>query len=493
MATAAEHAPPAPPYETNRFPLAPLEDAVIALARVWSNLHLYPPGHPAVAEQLDEAEHLLGGVLDAEGELTLKRLNGELLCGSHRLFANRPRPAGFLGVLGARGIDCITVTQGLTVSELATFCGALVETPEEGEDLAPHPLITGVDHILIDELGIVADDAARRTRPFLGMPLAELYSSAIACARQTMHAARTDQPIDVSLSMGVVEELVGRVIQDRATAMGLACVKGHDEYTLAHSVHVALLSVAFGDAIGLTEDELHDLGAAALLHDVGKVFVPTEVLRKPGKLTSEEWELMHRHPIEGAAVILGCRDLPAAASVVAFEHHLHCDLTGYPHVRRRREISLWGMIVSLADIYDALTSCRPYRPALPPPEAAAELGRMANGKCDPRLVVWFREMLGLYPPGTCVRLDTGECGVVCRSHLADPARPTVWVFLDAEGRPLLKPHEVRLDEMIPGSGNHRRSIVETTPSAEALARGARALDAWLRLQSPGSEAEGANG
>ncbi len=493
MAIATEHAPAAPPYETERFPLEPIEDAVIALARVWSNLHLYPPGHPAVAEQLGEAEHLLDGLLEAEGELTLKRLNGELLCGPHRLFANRPRPVGFLGVLAARGVDCITVTEGLTASELAAFCAALLEVPEEGEDRTGHRLITGAEHILIDELGVLADDAARRARPFLGMPLAELYNSAIACARQTMHAARTDQSIDVSLSMGVVEELVGRVTQDRATAMSLACVKGHDEYTLAHSVHVALLSVAFGDAIGLTKDELHELGTAALLHDVGKVFVPTEVLRKPGKLTAEEWELMYRHPVEGAAIVLGCPELPAAVSVVAFEHHLRCDLTGYPHVRRRREISLWSMVVSLADMYDALTSCRPYRPALPPPEAAAELGRMTNGQCDPRLVTWFREMLGLYPPGTCVRLDTGECGVVCRSHPVDPARPTIWVFLDAQGRPLPKPHEVRLDERTPGTWKHCRSIVETATSAEALARGAQALDDWLRLQSPGSEGDGATG
>jgi HD-GYP domain-containing protein (c-di-GMP phosphodiesterase class II) len=388
-----------------------------------------------------------------------------------------------VGALGQREVDCVTFVRGISATELAKLCQALAVPPDaaaQNGGTGRRLTDLGAPHILIDGLALVSEGRVKTSRGLASIPMVELRNSALAVARQTMQTVRADQPIDAAASTAMVEEMVSRVTGDRSAAVSIACVKGHDEYTFAHSVHAALLSVAFGDAIGLTPEELRDLGTAAMLHDVGKVLVPTEVLRKPGRLSAEEWELMGRHPVDGAAVLLESDGLPAVASLVAFEHHIGCDQSGYPRVRRRREMSLWSMIVSMADVYDALTTHRPYRAALSPEEAAAELQRLAGGKCDPQLVGWFREMLGVYPPGTCVRLDTGECGVVCRHNPADPSRPGVCVFSDAQGRPVFHPYEVSLEERRPGADRHQRSIASTEVPPETRAQAERILDAWLR-------------
>lgn len=464
-----------------------IENAITALARFWSDSHLYPQGHPLVDSQLEEAQETLARMAEEHGAVTIKHIDGDLVSGGRRLFARTTVPAAFMGALSRREIGYVAFGKGITADDLKGFCTVLSADAEDQEgagELQSALSTVGVRHIEIGALGVLQPAGGGRQGGggggFTGISLIELYHSAMDVAREVMQSVRTDGQIDVKTNTTVIDELVSRVTADSSAAIGLACLKGHDEYTFSHCVHTALLSMALGEAIGLEADELRELGMATMLHDIGKVLIPLEILRKPTKLTDAEWERIKQHPADGAAILLEYPDLPATAPVVAFEHHLHCDMTGYPELSSSRDLALFSMMLSLADVYDALTTYRPYRPALRPDEAVAEMGNMPEGKFEPRLADWFRQMLGIYPPGTCVELDSGEWAVVCRSNHSNEMRPTVCVVADRNGVPVPSPYELSLSERTVGGSGFQRSIIRAVDPGERGIDPLSVLDVWLR-------------
>jgi HD-GYP domain-containing protein (c-di-GMP phosphodiesterase class II) len=221
-------------------------------------------------------------------------------------------------------------------------------------------------------------------------------------------------------------------------------VKHYDEYTFTHGLHICILSIALAWTIPLDNELLKELGISALLHDVGKIRVPLEILRKPGALTDEEFALVRRHPVDGALILAAQEEVPEVAPVVAFEHHLQPDLRGYPVLKRPRELNLFSLIVSIADVYDALTTERPYRPPLAPHEALALMHGGEAGSFEPRLLGRFTEMLGRYPAGTLLRLSDGSTAVVSRPNPRDAARPFVRRVIEDEANPILDLEEINL-------------------------------------------------
>jgi len=484
----ADQTPPGPQVlEWTGGAGSPIEEAVLALARAWTNSQFYPSDHTMVTGQLAQAEATLSQLLIGGGELSIKQVDGDLVHVDQRLFQSRPAPAGFVGALSRRRAECVTFTRGLSTHELLVLCELLCTDVEELEDqggLKQALVDSGCRHVTVDDLAVAVGGAGRGEGGggggFSGMTLTGLYRSAMNVVRDTIHAVRVGRQISVASTEAIVDELVTRVIHDRSAAISLACLKGHDEYTFAHCVHTALLSLALGEAMGLDEEELRQLGVAAMLHDVGKVFVPVEVIRKPGKLSDDEWQVMCRHPVDGAAVLLEYGELPVIAPAVALEHHMRVDLGGYPKPRAPRELCLVSMIVPLADVYDALTTYRPYRPPMLPGEAAAEMANTgANGQFEPRFLSWFCDMLGAYPPGTCLELDTGQCGVVCRSSPADEPRPDVCIVVEQDGSRPPEPYEVSLQEQRSG-GRYRRSVARTIRPEERSIDPAETLEKWLR-------------
>ncbi|MCJ7646125.1 HD domain-containing protein, partial [bacterium] len=205
-----------------------------------------------------------------------------------------------------------------------------------------------------------------------------------------------------------------------------------------------------------------DLGIAALLHDVGKIKVPEEILRKPGKLTPEEFELIKKHPADGAKILMKTTGTSKMAYVVTFEHHIKYDLTGYPVVSRaKRGLNLGSMLVRIADTYDAMRSNRSYARETPPEKTIKEMEEASGKEFEPVLLRKFIRLIGVYPPGTFVRLDANEIGFVFQTNPSDPYRPRVRIIIDSNGSKIENPQEVELEEKIPETGNFRRSIKES--------------------------------
>jgi HD-GYP domain-containing protein (c-di-GMP phosphodiesterase class II) len=185
---------------------------------------------------------------------------------------------------------------------------------------------------------------------------------------------------------------------------------------------------------------------AALMHDIGKVQTPNEILNKPGKLTDEEFAILKRHTVDGAEILRRTPEMPTLAPVVAFEHHLRADGTGYP-AASRPQLNLGTSLCGIADVYDAMRSKRVYQPAVPTDRILAVLKDNDGSQFDRNLVRRFVQLVGIYPAGNMVRLDTGEVAVVLKAYAPDPYRPQVRVLLGRDGLPLSPTQDLNLWEL----------------------------------------------
>jgi putative nucleotidyltransferase with HDIG domain len=266
---------------------------------------------------------------------------------------------------------------------------------------------------------------------------------AIAEARQKKEkspaAAKASTPLgDLAHHLGQATEVT----------LILASLRAHDSYTYDHSINVGLLSIALAKAIGWKGSDLTDFGVAALIHDVGKLYTPLEVLNKPGRFTPQEWVVMKRHPGDGAEILREAGVGNELAPRIALEHHTNPDGTGYPPLPNE-ELHTGSKIVKIADCYDAFTTIRPYRSQARPFEVLKMLRKQAGTQFDAELVEVFCEMMGVYPIGSVVKLRSGNIGLVVQTNQELRDRPVVRVLQDERGR---KPKKTTLIDLAWKSG-----------------------------------------
>lgn len=263
-----------------------------------------------------------------------------------------------------------------------------------------------------------------------------------------------------------VQNIVDGVLQNEASLGGLSTLKDYDDYAFTHAVNVCIFCVAIGRRLGLSKAQLYDLGFAALVHDVGMSRIPHQILTKGDKLTADEQKLMEAHTWLGALTAFELRDygeIPFQSMIVAYEHHLKHDGTGYPQVVRPRKPSVFSKIISVAAAFDAATNERSYSKARPADEVLRELWENESLGYDPVIVKALINLLGIYPVGTCVILDTYELGLVhaANTDMAYVHRPIVRLLCDADGHWLHPPPLLDLAET-EGDGEFKRSIIKVT-------------------------------
>ncbi len=292
------------------------------------------------------------------------------------------------------------------------------------------------------------------------------YFRSIHLVREVMEGVKQQKMVNIRKAKHLMENTVNSIQEDDSTMLGLANIKNYDEYTFNHSVNVAIYAIALGQRIGIRKKILSHLGMTGLFHDMGKTKIPLEILNKTEKLAPEEWGVIRRHPIFGAEIIMHIKDwgeLSARMILGAFDHHLKYDLSGYPPPSERQNLSLFGKIITLADYYDALARPRIYRKF--PYVSEKILGFMlehAGKDFDPILVKIFINMVGIFPIGTLVLLNTNEMGIVVRTQ-EDPElgdRPVVCLLSRSNGG-FHKGKEIDLKEMDEKKDEFKRSIVRT--------------------------------
>ena len=242
----------------------------------------------------------------------------------------------------------------------------------------------------------------------------------------------------ISESKVLIENIVEDILNNKNLMVNVIDLKVYDDYTFYHSTNVATLSIVIGAAMDLKKKELYELGLGSLFHDIGKVFIQKEILNKKGKLTDEEYMKIKKHSSLGYKYLKSNSKIPIRSYEAALQHHERFDGNGYPNQITGEKIDLFGRIVAIADVYDALTSDRPYRKALLPSEAIEYI--MANGGSmfDTEIIKVFVKKIAPYPVGMCVRLSNGMKGIVCKNYDDAIIRPRIRVF-ENENNEKIKP------------------------------------------------------
>lgn len=364
-------------------------------------VHLYPVNHPNTQAALARGVEMSGALTaDAEAVLTLKGyafyLNGNLLAYTSLMFARLYQD------LSDRGVESLTMS-GPTDADDYVHLVRFVAGSQAG--------FTGNGSIRINETLLTSpeDDS-------VFSDLRHSYTGVVGTLRNLDHRVARDGIFEMAPVMEAVDQLIHSALGSSDASLLLSTVKSHDEYTFFHSVNTCLMAVATGHYLGLTHKDLVPIGVGAILHDIGKVAISPQILNYPGRLTREQWKEITVHPQEGAQAILNAGGSEVSATI-ALEHHARFDGLGYPNMSRVTRPALVSRLVAVADVYDAVTTRRSYRRAETPHRALQILLQGAGGGFDPDMVKSFISLMGIFPPGSVLRLVSGELVVI--SHTAE--------------------------------------------------------------------------
>jgi HD-GYP domain-containing protein (c-di-GMP phosphodiesterase class II) len=457
---------------------------LLALYTALRSLKLYPVENATVQKALDDLDATARGLIALEADLELRLAGDFIFVNATRLRLELDNYASFshiLAMLRAFEVGALRIHSDVDRREWQILLGLLLSLSERGQPedrfdelqtrLASAQVrgleIERANPNDIDPNTEEAKQAAKR-----------VYAQGVAVTKEVITGARLGRATNAKRVKRAVQLIVDQVLNNETSVVGLTTIRDYDEYTFTHSVNVCIFSVALGKKLGLSRLQLYDLGMTALLHDVGKARVPIEILNKTTGLDEEEWRIMQAHPWLGAVTLFAMRshdEVPFRSVLVAHEHHMKTDLTGYPRTIRPRTLGIFSRIVSVADGFDAATTRRSYQTVpIEPDQVLREMWQNPRRGYDTVLVKALINLIGIYPVGTCVILDTFEVGIV-----AGPSpdgqqlnRPMVRIAVNVDGGMVAPPGElVSLSEQ-DDSGAYRRSIVKVTdPSRYGLTVG----------------------
>lgn len=274
----------------------------------------------------------------------------------------------------------------------------------------------------------------------------KLYRHAHDTIKKIFTQVRNGKDADIPTIKETVVEIIEKVMENETVLLQLTGIRDIDNYTFLHSIDVCIFATIMGKKMGFGKDTLVDLGMGAILHDIGKCKVPLEILTKPGSLTDFEFTEMKLHPVYGCEIIKSVYGLNSKIAGVAFQHHEKWDGTGYPLGIRDKNINPFSRIVTLADVYDALTSDRIYKKKELPHIAADYIREKSGVLFDPDIVDLFVSNIAVYAEGTLVLLNTGELGSIASTGFYGASRQKVFIFSNRSGPPLLHPYTLDLNE-----------------------------------------------
>jgi len=435
------------------------------------SLKFYPLENETVQQALQQLHIRVTSFIAREGTLTLRVVGDFFFLNDARLRLDLRNFSAFGSIAGSlrdHKIGEVIVERGIQIQEWAPFFSLILRSPLEEdpyEGFLEKLSGTPVERIEVRpereaqklDLEGEAMEGARRT-----------YAYSVQTARDVLSDIRMGKAVNVRKVKRAVQGIVDQVLANEPSIIAMTTLREFDEYTFTHSVNVSIFSVVIGQRIGLEKLQLYELGMGALFHDVGKMQLDPVTLNKAGDLTEEDWDHLREHPTLGLLELFhlhGFLDVPYRQMLIAYEHHMKMDLSGYPTAKRPRIQGLFSRIITVADAFDAGSSVRSYqyRP-LPPDEVLREMRDNPDRGYDPVLVKALITATGVYPVGTIVILDTFELAVVIRAN-HDGKRlhqPEVKILANAMGVPLAQPIDARLDELNPATGVPVRSIIKTT-------------------------------
>ena len=402
-----------------------------ALRRASGYIRLYGTGHPLCIEATDEAARTATTLIGDKAGVLLGIVDDTLFLEGEASGLISLQYNSFLRDITAVGVETILMTPPVSSDDMDSLVRLIAGDVDEFSDGRTIRVNT-------TDLGT---DGSNKT------PTARLrrsYTHSLDALRGVGRSMQAGETITLDDTAAVVKDLLERSLANPAAALLLTTVKSHHEYTFYHSVNTSILSLGLARLAGLSEEDQVVLGIGAMLHDIGKIGVSRTILQHPGRLDAAQWEEIRKHPQLGAEAILAAASPgEELAAVVALEHHARFDGSGYPrlvyhdgtqpHPGQGHPLHFFSRLVAVADTYDAITTRRSYRRAEPPSRALQVLVSEAGSSYDPDFVLAFAAMMGIYPPGSFLRLASGEVLMVTRPSDDPVATPTAVVVRDRGG------------------------------------------------------------
>ncbi|MEW5795942.1 MAG: HD domain-containing phosphohydrolase [Candidatus Zixiibacteriota bacterium] len=401
----------------------------------------------AFKKQLQNLMEVFQTVAGVRAEVSLKYVSGHYFVNEQMVrfeSAGRSGAGDIVDEWRQLGIGGVCIDADIASDELAHFCKFMAGLKPTGRDLTSitsqladsglsQVRLLSVDEVDEDKTEITDDQRQRFRQMARGT-----FFSAMTVVREIVAGARDGQEINAARTKRVVHSLIDHISRDEHSMIELTAIRDFDDYTYAHSTNVAVYALTMGVRMEFDRARLSQLGFSALFHDVGKVKLPQDLIRKPDAFDENDWIQMQRHPLLGAKTILRNLKLDlyaARAARVAFEHHINSDFTGYPALHySRREPTLFSRIVSIVDTFDALSSGRVYlkRP-MGADQVLKKMRFQMSNKFDPFLLKLFNDIIGVYPAGSLILLTSDEIALVLTNNDKDPLRPYVKIVGDRAG------------------------------------------------------------
>lgn len=334
-------------------------------------------------------------------------------------------------------------TGAILAKTIMTLEGAVLLTSgvELNEEYIKKIQVNGITEIFIeDEIskGIHVPEFIRE----------EIVTEAKLLVKDMMVNSSIKTSIDGLKVMEAVDKIISNILANGDIIVNLSDIRSVDDYTFSHSVNVCIYSLVIGIGLGYSGDKLRELGVGSMLHDIGKVKIPQQILKKPGRLTTDEFDEIKRHTFYGYEILKETNGISMTASYIALGHHERIDGSGYPHHLKDDNINKAARIVAVSDVYDALSSDRVYRKKLMHHEMVDYITSLASRHFDQEIVDTFIRYVAYYPVGTAVVLNNGEKGLVSKYNKYFPTRPVVRVVMGTDGKMLPRHKEVDLSEKL---------------------------------------------
>ena len=478
-----EERPVTPPGEISKSAVVPRDheqlpsqlgtEFVIKFSRLLKGTVIYDRKNVNIDRLTQDCLPVVNEIIRSEGNLFFKIVRDNYFFNNIRIQIKAdkfPIFKAFAQELRKRWVGEIEISQAVSGEDLKDFAYLLFGLEANNESNALYVMkqleyrdINGIhvgklEFFKDEEIYVDSEDQKRQSR--------EIYFKSVNLVREVTESIKNQKMLNVRKAKRLMQNAVNSILQDETTLLGLATIKNYDEYTFNHSVNVAIYAIAIGQRVGIPKKQLSHLGMAGLFHDIGKVQIPKEIINKTRKLTPEEWAVVRAHPVNGAKAVMRMKEWGELSTRMihgAFEHHLKFDLSGYPKLTRKLKLSLFGRIISLADFYDALVRPRVYNRFPYVSEKILGIMLERSGKdFDPALVKVFINMLGIFPLGTLVLLDTNEMGIVTKIHedsdLID--RPEVCLISYNEGE-YRRGKVVDMAETDETTGKYKWTIMKT--------------------------------
>lgn len=440
------------------------KDVINQISIVMRTAQIHDANNVAISSSISRLVSMINMLLDKENLINLE-LRGEFFyINEYRIRYSLEYLLNFdflVREFKKRELGSVIFKNQIKIDDVKVFTRAFISASYSDEPFDFfEDKIAGIESIEIGRLKKIVDEESSLD---VRKMIKKTYFNAVSYTKGIMNKMKSGEKVNIKKAKRVMESMVDHILEEEQLLLGMTAIKDYDEYTYHHSVNVSILSIALGQRLGLSRKMLTELGMVALFHDTGKTEVPSEILNKPTNFSDEEWKIIKKHPVWGVRAILKLKkldELTMKSAIVSFEHHMNFDHSGYPVIRQKMGLDLFSRIVSLADQYDAMTSARVYsRTPLAPDKALSIMMERSGTQLDPLLFKFFINMVGVYPIGTLVMLDSKELGLITESNQIFPTRPRVLLIMDRQGNRI----EGRVIDMTEKDeqDNYLRSIQKT--------------------------------